>query len=176
MDLTPYLDQLRDDVLAAAALGSEPTKQAAALVAGAVGPSARLVLMTALSDFAAEVTAALGHTTVDVRLDGRDVRVHVGATDQDRIARDVSAVSIGDGDETPRPAAGDEGADLSRTTLRMISQIKSQAEQAASRQGISLNTYISRAVSQSLGSAGQRRTERHRGDGGSRSIVGWVQS
>ena len=47
----------------------------------------------------------------------------------------------------------DAGGELSRTTVRLFNELKSQAERAASDQGVSLNTYISRAVSDSVRSA-----------------------
>ena len=47
----------------------------------------------------------------------------------------------------------DAGGELSRTTVRLFNELKSQAERAASEQGVSLNTYISRAVSDSVRSA-----------------------
>ena len=77
MDLTPYTQNLRDDLLTAASVGDEESRRAAALLASAIEPAARLAIMNALSDLAAEVTGALQDTTVELRLDGRDVRVAV---------------------------------------------------------------------------------------------------
>ena len=62
MDLTPYTQNLRDDLLTAASVGDEDSRRAAALLASAIEPAARLAIMNALSDLAAEVTGALaGH-------------------------------------------------------------------------------------------------------------------
>ena len=77
MDLTPYTQNLRDDLLTAASVGDEDSRRAAALLASAIEPATRLAIMNALSDLAAEVTGALEDTTVELRLDGRDVRVSV---------------------------------------------------------------------------------------------------
>src|SRR3712207_8613201 len=77
MDLGRYISQLREDLGSAAAAGDEQTRRTAALLGAAVEPAARLALMNALADLAAEITAALGHRTVEVRLDGRDVRLAV---------------------------------------------------------------------------------------------------
>ena len=77
MDLSQYVSQLREDLAAAAAAGDEQTRQTAALLGAAVEPAARLAIMNALADLAAEVTAALGDRVVEVRLDGRDIRVAV---------------------------------------------------------------------------------------------------
>src|SRR6478609_11248437 len=77
MDLTSYTQNLRDDLLTAASIGDEEARRAAALLASAIEPAARLAIMNALSDLAAEVTGALRDTTVELRLDGRDVKVSV---------------------------------------------------------------------------------------------------
>lgn len=78
MDIGRYVAQLRDDLTSAAAAGDEQTRRTAALLGAAVEPAARLAVMNALADLAAEITAELGDRTVEVRLDGRDVRVAVG--------------------------------------------------------------------------------------------------
>src|ERR1700712_1511826 len=81
MDLTPYTQNLRDDLLTAASVGDEDSRRAAALLASAIEPAARLAIMNALSDLAAEVTGALEDITVELRLEGRDVRVSVARHD-----------------------------------------------------------------------------------------------
>ena len=77
MDLTPYIRNLREDLLAAAALGDEETRRAAALLGAAIEPAGRLAIMNALSDLAAEVTEALDRHVVEIKIDGRDVKVSV---------------------------------------------------------------------------------------------------
>lgn len=233
MELTPYIQQLRDDLLAAASAGDEESRRAAALLVGAIEPSARLAIMTALSDLASEVTGVLDGTTVELRLDGRDVRVSVTHTDEPsgddapegewadgwgrwnrdrsrgrhggwggRIApwdaerhghggqwRDQASGATGDeaGDrsgaqgegedgmsaEDLRQAVTDAGGELSRTTVRLFNELKSQAERAAADQGVSLNTYISRAVQDSVRTP---RGPRARGPRpGGRSVTGFIQ-
>ncbi|WP_415839222.1 hypothetical protein [Nocardioides zeicaulis] len=73
MDITPYVDTLRRDLVAAAEAGSEELKQAAERLAYALDPSARLALMEAISHAAAEITAELPDGSVDVRLVGREL-------------------------------------------------------------------------------------------------------
>src|SRR3954447_24296884 len=77
MDLTPYIRSLREDLLAAAAVSDEETRRAAALLGAAIEPAGRLAIMNALSDLAAEVTDALRNHVVEIKVDGRDVRVSV---------------------------------------------------------------------------------------------------
>src|SRR3954469_21909803 len=119
MDLSPYLAALREDLTTTASAGDENTRRAAAVLAAALEPAARLALMNALSDLAAEVTASLDDHVVDVRLDGRDVQVVVTATAPPRA------------EEPPPPPPTDEGGDMSRMTLRLFEQLKARAEAAA---------------------------------------------
>jgi hypothetical protein len=198
MDLTPYIDSLRRDLLQAAALGDENTQRTAAALAGAVEPSARLALMNALSDLAAEITGALDGTTVEVKLDGKDVRIAIERHDHDdpddidetafggRAQSYLKArLSGGDGPvdpDDPQQAADwaqamkEAGSELSRTTVRLFNDLKTQAESAASDQGMSLNTYISRAVADSVKSVkGGKGGNRHGKGRSGRTVTGWIQ-
>ena len=74
MELTPYLDSLRRDLAAAAAPGGRDVQQAAELLGGSIEASARLCLLEALSDAAAEITTRLDGGSVDVRLRGREAQ------------------------------------------------------------------------------------------------------
>ena len=165
MDLTSYTDSLRDDVTAAAALGDEQTRRTAAALATSIEPALRLTLITALSDLAAEITAALGDRVVEVRLDGRDVRVVVSG-DQNEPRSEPAAA--------PRPRSmEDVTGDISRVTLRVVEQVKAKAEEAANREGVSLNSWLAQAVQGALREPAARR--RPDSDGGSGSLRGWVR-
>ncbi|MCY7342779.1 MAG: toxin-antitoxin system HicB family antitoxin [Pseudonocardia sp.] len=190
MDLSQYVSQLREDLSSAAAAGDDQTRRTAALLGAAIEPAARLALMNALSDLAAEVTAALDDRVVEVRLDGRDVRVSVSG--EPAVHNSETAP-----ERAPSPFAGFGGSgfggsgfggadagDISRITLRLVEQIKGQAEQAAAAQGVSLNSWVAQAVQGALagGGAGRRHGRRGewgggpgRGDAEGRRIRGWVQ-
>ena len=157
MDIGRYVAQLRDDLAAAAAPGDEQTQRTAALLGAAVEPAARLALIEALTEFAAEVNTALGDRTVEVRLDGRDVRAA------------VSPEAVGEPAPPPPPPRGGPGmdtGDISRITLRLVEQIKGQAEQAAQSQGMSLNSWVAQAVQGALSGQGRRRPGRGPWGGG----------
>ncbi len=116
MDLTPYINQLREDLTAAASAGDEQTRHTAAVRGAALEPATRLAIMNALSDLAAEVTAALDDRVVEVRLDGRDVRVAVSPPSD-----------AGPRTESPPPPFepgsapfADAGGDIRRMTVRLI--------------------------------------------------------
>ncbi|MDI2028398.1 toxin-antitoxin system HicB family antitoxin [Saccharopolyspora sp. TS4A08] len=166
MDLNPYIDQLREDLTSAAAAGDDQTRQTAAVLSGAIEPAARLAIMNALSDLAAEVTTNLDGQVVDLRLDGRDLRVVVSGGGTPPSTETESEPP------PPPPPSGDNG-DISRITLRLMEEIKSQAEQAASAQGVSLNTFVAQAVQGALQGRGRggpwdrpRRGRGGRGHGG----------
>ncbi|GAB3542841.1 hypothetical protein J2S53_000319 [Actinopolyspora lacussalsi] len=142
MDLSSHISQLREDLTAAASMGDEDTRHAATLLAGALEPAVRLTLMNALSDLAAEVTTQLDGRVVDVRLEGRDVRAVVSGPSEHR--RESTE------EEPPQPPPSGDSGDISRITLRLLDEIKGQAEQAASTQGVSLNTWVARAVQGAL--------------------------
>ena len=182
MDLSAYVTRLREDLTTAAAAGDEQTRRTAALLGAALEPAARLAIMDALSDLAAEVTASLADDVVEVRLDGRDVRVSVSRQDGGPSGGRSGAPPP---DPGPYPDAGpypDPGGDISRITLRLLDQLKGQAERAAAQQGVSLNSWMSQAVQGALhgrpwgsdaGSGGWPHDERrHRGQ---HRVHGWVQ-
>lgn len=143
MDLTPYIATLRENLTTAASAGDEQTVRAAAILSAALDPAARLVVMNALADLAAEVTAHLDDHVVDVRLDGRDVRIVVTDT------------GMPDPEEEPLPPPTSDGGDISRITVRLIEELKAKAERAASEQGLSLNSFIAQAVQGALAAKGR---------------------
>lgn len=178
MDLTPYISQLREDLTAAASAGDEQTRHTAVVLGAALEPAARLAIMSALSDLAAEVTAALDDRVVEVRLDGRDVRVAVGsATDDAHSSGHSAGGPRTDGPPPPSDSPfGDAGGDIRRMTLRLIDQVKSQAERAAAEQGVSLNTWVSQAVAGALRGESWNDPRWNPGDRRGRNRVqGWVQ-
>jgi hypothetical protein len=132
MDLTPYLESLRSDLSAAAAPGGPETTRAADLLGHALEASARLALLQALSDAAAEITTRLHGPVVDVRLRGREA--------------DLVVTEPFESPPQAAPAPQVDGGDLARLTLRMPEALKSHVEQAAAAEGVSVNAWLVRAV------------------------------
>jgi hypothetical protein len=156
MELSPYVSALRDNLAAAAAAGDEQTRVAARVLTATLEPAARLAIMNALSDLAAEVTLVLEDRVVEVRLDGQDVQVVV--TGEARPADEEPEPA-----EEPPPSFNDAAGDIRRITVRMMDEIKDKAEQAAAAQGMSLNAFVSQAVQGALGRAHQRGPQGHGG-------------
>jgi hypothetical protein len=138
MDLTPYLETLRADLAAAAAPGGAEITRAADLLGHSLESSARLALLEALSDAAAEITTRLADTTVEVRLRGRDADLVVTTLAPESPAAPAAA-----------PPAVD-GGDLTRLTLRMPEALKTHVEQIAAAEGVSVNAWLVRAVTAAI--------------------------
>ncbi len=138
MDLTPYVDHLRRDLVAAAEAGSDELRQAAERLAYALDPSARLAMMEAISHAAAEITAELPEGSVDVRLVGRELDFVVEMAPP-------TAVPAPPPPPTP-PSAEEDDGDLARITLRIPESVKARAEERAAAAGQSLNTWLVHVV------------------------------
>ena len=138
MDITPYVDSLKRDLMAAAEAAGDEARNTAERLTYALDPAARLALMEAISQAAAEITAELPSGGVDVRLDGRDL---------DFVVHAPSAVPAPPAPPAP-PMAGedDEEGGLSRITLRIPESVKSKAEEMAAKSGQSLNTWLVNVV------------------------------
>jgi hypothetical protein len=141
MDLSDYVDALRGSLTTAAAAGGAQAQETARLLADTMEPAVRLALIDALSAMAAEVTAALDGTLVDVRLRGRDPEVVVVPA-----AHEHPAEPTGDAADEP----GDDDRSTVRISLRLPDGLKARAEAAAAAAGSSLNTWLVRAVASAL--------------------------
>lgn len=141
MDLSPYLESLRRDLVAAAAPGGEDTARTADLLTLALDASARLCLIEVLADATAEITSKLDGPTVEVRLRGREADLVVNA--------EAPAYYEAAPAAAPVPPLT-EGGDQARLTLRLPEQLKEAAERAAAAEGISVNAWLVRATANAL--------------------------
>ena len=135
MDITPYVDSLRRDLLAAAEAGGPEVSAAAERLGYALESATRLALMEALSHATAEITASMPAGGVDVRLDGRDLAFVVDAGPPATPAATA-----------PPTEEAEEDASVARITLRLPESLKARAEEAAAASGTSLNTWLVQAV------------------------------
>ncbi len=135
MDITPYVDTLRRDLMAAAEAGGDELRQAAERLAYALDPSARLALMEAISHAAAEITAELPDGSVDVRLVGRELDFVVEVAPTSALPEPPPPPAA------PAPPEEPDG-DLARITLRIPESVKARAEEKAAAAGQSLNTWL----------------------------------
>jgi HicB-like protein involved in pilus formation len=134
MDITPYVESLRRDLVAAAEAAGPEAREATERLAFALDPAARLALMEAVSQAAAEITAEMPNGGVDVRLTGRELDFVVHTTPADPPAPPPPPAP-------PADEAEDDG-NVARITLRIPESVKAKAEELAARSGHSLNTWL----------------------------------
>jgi hypothetical protein len=131
MELARYVEALQADLAAIAAVGDDATAEAARRLSAALGASTGLRLLDALGEVALELNAQLPLGRVEVRLAGQD----------------PSLVYVEEG--APAPAAPDEGS-TARISLRLPESLKASVEAAAAREGVSVNTWLVRALARSV--------------------------
>jgi hypothetical protein len=149
MNLTLVIDSLRNELTAVAELGDERVGAVAQRLSDTLGSSLRLRLLDVLSQAALELSSKLPSGHVEVRLAGQEPElVYVES----------------DGDE--EPGAPEELS--ARITLRLPDSLKASVEAAAAREGVSVNTWLVRALARAAD--GKPRT------GSGRRLTGYGRS
>lgn len=134
MELGHHIAAIQSDLAAAAALGGEATADAGRRLSDALESSLQLRLLDVLTEAALGLNASLPDGHIEVRLAGRDPElVYV----EDAIAAEEPAAAVAD----------DMGA---RITLRLPEALKGAVETAATREGVSTNTWVVRTLKRSL--------------------------
>ncbi|MFI0420809.1 toxin-antitoxin system HicB family antitoxin [Spongiactinospora sp. 9N601] len=170
MDLMPYVDRLRHELAAAAATGGEESRAVAERLTGALEPAARLALLEALSAAAGEITRDLAPGSVEVRLRGRDPRFVVTVPQPHGQAPEPGGEPA---PPVPPVSDADEGS-AARVSLRVPEHLKARIEEAAGREGLSLNAWLVRALTAAVqGEGGRARTPRRQQTG--HRYTGWVR-
>jgi HicB family len=137
-----YIQALREDLGRIAAVGDESTRHAAELLAMALESSLSRRLLEALGEAALELSNQLDDGRVEVRFAGADPEfVFVR-------------------DEAEEPQASPDEALTARITLRLPDALKQKLEESASREGVSVNTWIVQALSRMAGGAPRRSSGR----------------
>ncbi|MDT0440190.1 MULTISPECIES: hypothetical protein [Streptomyces] len=175
MDLTPYVDTLRRELAVAAEAGGPEARALAERLTAPLESATRLTMLHVLSAAMDEITRELAPGSVDVRLRGVDPDFVVTRPPGERAAEPPEA--RGGGAEALRaPADGDDGG-TARVNLRLPAHLKARAEEAAGREGLSVNAWLVRAVSGAVdGGTPGRTAERTRADRAvGQNFTGWVR-
>jgi hypothetical protein len=146
MKMSPHVDALRDDLASAAALGDDRAAAVGARLAEAATRSAPLRFLEALGEALLEANEQLPSGHLELRLAGNDPNV------------------VFVEEAASQPPAQDEPS-AARLTLRLPERLKSELEAAAAREGVSLNTWLVRALSGAVGRQSQRSGRRLVGHG-----------
>ncbi|MEV7005934.1 hypothetical protein [Streptosporangium sp. NPDC051022] len=184
MDLSPYVDQLRHELTVAAEAGGKEVVAATRRLTASLESATRLVLLEALSAAADEITCELAPGSVEIRLRRRDPEFVVTPPPSNRPFEDTPESTDGGIGATRSGTAAADGAapqeaeegGTSRLSLRVPEHLKPRIEEAAGREGLSVNAWLVRAVSSALEPRERRNDSAHRTDRQSgQRYTGWVR-
>ena len=154
MQTTPYVDALLSDLEAMASLGDPAVAEAAQRLSQTLRASANLRLLDLLGEAALEVSGQLPSGHVEVRLAGQE----------------PSLVYVEEEPSEPASAGAEDGA-TARITLRLPETLKVSIEAAATREGVSVNTWIVRALNRAANAPASSATRRS-----GRRLTGYAES
>lgn len=162
MDIGQYVTDLQRQLVEAAENGTDETRAVAERLVAGLDAAARLVLLDVLSAAAGEITRDLAPGSVDLRLRGREIEF-------------VVSQAAGEPETEDAPAAPVDLDDVStsRTTLRLPDALKARVDEAAIADGLSVNTWLVRAIAAALQPKQRRSAQRTLRTGD--SFAGWAR-
>ena len=167
MNLTPYAENLREELVIAAEAGGDDARALAERLTAPLSSAIRLMLLDALSDAADEITRELAPGSVELRLRAGEPEFVLTPAPVDE--PDAAAAEA-----APPPLEADE-ANSARINLRLPEQLKLGVEQAASRERLSVNSWLVRVIAVALARDDpDRRPPRRRGRIGE-TYTGWAR-
>ncbi|BCY11964.1 hypothetical protein [Actinoplanes sp. L3-i22] len=169
MELRPYIEAVRHELSLAAAAGGDDARELAERLTAPLESAIRLALLDALSEAATEITRDLAPGSVDLRLRNREPAFVVTPAPADTWT-DQSAPTP---EPAPAPTVGEDEATV-RISLRLPEHLKGRVEQAATRAGVSINTWLIRAAAAAADGDAPRPAVISPATGGQR-YTGWVR-
>ena len=172
MDLTPFVASLGRELLAAVETDGGDGAAVVERLTASMDSAIRLTLLEALSAAADEITTELVPGSVQVRLRGRDPEFVVMAQQVDQPREDSSGPATVPGDDA---ATGFDDGATARINVRLPEQLKAAVEEAAGKEGRSVNAWLVRAASTALRSTDRGRGVERRGKPGPQHFTGWAR-
>jgi HicB family len=157
MDLTQHVEAVQRQLAVAAAAGGDEARALAERLTPALDSVLRLTLLEVLGAAAAEITRELAPGSVDLRLRGGEPEF-------------VVAQPPADADAEMAPESPSEDGPMTRINLRLSDQLKTRIEQAAEREGLSINAWLVRVAASATGGGGPRGPQPR----GGQQLRGWV--
>jgi hypothetical protein len=168
MELERHVDVLRDQLALAAEAGGDEARALAQRLAAPLDAAVRLMLLNVLAEAAAEITRELAPGSVELRLRANDPEFVVTAPPADAAGTTWESV-----DDTPTVAGEIGEGGMARVNLRLPDQLKGRVEQAADREGLSINAWLVRAAAVSV-ERGEAAVQRQQATPrGGQSHTGW---
>jgi hypothetical protein len=173
MDLTPHVSNLGREFATLAEAGGDEARALVERLAGSLESAIRMTLLDTLSAATDEITRDLAPGSVELRLRGRDPNFVVTAPPAEPIedaAQDDPATADGG-------ALIAEDGPSSRINVRLPEQLKAAVEEAAAKEGRSVNAWLVRAASAAVARSDRDQRPEQRGSGkrAQQSFTGWVR-
>ncbi|BCJ47285.1 hypothetical protein GCM10010168_71260 [Actinoplanes ianthinogenes] len=167
MDLTSYVSNLGREFATLAEAGGEESRVLVERLTGSLESAIRMTLLDVLSAAADDITRDLAPGSVEVRLRGRNPEFVVSPPPTE--APEPSGAPDGD-------LALSEDGPAARINVRMPEQLKAGIEEAAAREGRSVNAWLVRAAAAALqrSDRDQRTEPRSAVKRGRQGFTGWV--
>lgn len=171
MELHRYVEELRQELLVAAAAGGDEATRLAERLVAPLDASVRLVLLDALTTAAGEITSELAPGSVELRLRGRDPEFVVTPAIEEHP----------DVDPVPPPGAADPTVEADdgttvRVTLRLPEALKQKVDDAAARDGVSVNAWLVRTLAGALDGSTPPSRPAHRAPSSGQRFTGWSRA
>jgi hypothetical protein len=175
MEIDRYVDEVRRQVQVSAQAGGDEAVALADRLTAPVESALRLAILEALSAAAEEITLEMAPGSVELRLRGREPEFVVSLPE---VASEDEGEPEGSLPPGWRPkGSGDEAADaaVSRINLRLPEELKSRVEQAAEGEGLSVNSWLVRAVSLAVGRRNSNARYERGIPQGAQRYTGWAR-
>ncbi|MEU4240083.1 toxin-antitoxin system HicB family antitoxin [Actinoplanes sp. NPDC026619] len=174
MDLTTYVNSLGREFATLAETGGDEARALVERLTGPLESAIRMTLLDALSAAADEITQDLAPGSVELRLRGRDPEFVVDVPIVESAGAPAEPPS---GAPSGAPDIFPEDGPAARINVRMPEQLKTAIEEAAARQGRSVNAWLVRAAAAGLQQADPAARPEPRGTTkrSSQSFSGWVR-
>ena len=174
MDLTSYVSNLGREFAALAEAGGEESRALVERLTGPLESAIRMTLLDALSAATDEITRDLAPGSVELRLRGRDPQFMVTAPPSDRAPDTAAEEPLEIGAAEGSAPISDDGPS-SRINVRLPEALKAQIEEAAAKEGRSVNAWLVRAASTSLHRDQRPEPPRGTTPRSQQSMTGWVR-
>jgi hypothetical protein len=175
MDLTSYVGNLGREFATLAEAGGDEARAVVERLTGSLESAIRMTLLEALSAAADEITRDLAPGSVELRLRGRDPNFVVTSPPGEGFRDATGEGLVVDGAADSGPAISEDGP-TARINVRLPEQLKTAVEEAAAKEGRSVNAWLVRAAAAALRSGDRdERAEQRGGKPSKQHFTGWVR-
>ncbi|MEV4138339.1 toxin-antitoxin system HicB family antitoxin [Dactylosporangium sp. NPDC049742] len=174
MDLNSYVANLGREFATLAEAGGEEARAVVERLTGPLESAIRMTLLEALSAAADEITLDLAPGSVELRLRGRDPNFVVTLPPAPAVAPAEAKAATAADLAAAEPLLAEDGP-AARINVRLPEQLKAAIEEAAAKEGRSVNAWLSRAAAAALQRSDPRAEPAAAAPQARQALTGWVR-